>query len=64
MGSPMRIQEFDDRMKRLLLEIRGGKCSFPPPQAGSAEYIRQYNLDVKCLIEMRDVGLRSLAETT
>jgi len=57
-SSPKRTHQLDDRMQRLLLEINahGGRHTFNPPHRGSAEDIRQYNLDVNCLKEMQQRG--------
>ena len=48
--------ELDDRMKRLLREIRGGKKGFSPA-GDSEEARREFDRDVKCLIRMSDMGL-------
>ena len=46
----------DDRMKRLLREIRGGKIHFDPVD-DSEEARIELDRDIKCLIAMRDRGL-------
>ncbi|AUB80317.1 abortive infection family protein [Candidatus Thiodictyon syntrophicum] len=46
----------DDRMKRLLRDIRGGRKEFQA--AGkSTEDLREFDLDAKCLIAMKNRGL-------
>ena len=51
----MTTQDLDDRMKRLLREIRGGKKSFNPV-GQSSDARRELDRNIKCLIALRDKG--------
>jgi hypothetical protein len=52
----MTTRRLDDRMKRLLREIRNGKKVFNINNYPKEAFM-EFNMDVKCLIQMKSMGL-------